>query len=260
MSRPEHGAGLLAALVLAASAAGCGKSDLVHERDAHRAAAPASAGHVAARPRQAPVPVPLRLSFARAGAFARAVNLSAVDFPGSHLTPRNASLENQQEEAPGCSHGAALPLGGGRSPKLERGSALETESISSSVIVMPSAGAARSDLAYTDSSAGLACYSKLLSRKLAGESSSRVHIGHISVGRLNTGSPLGVPTYGLRIRADISAGASGVTIGLYVDAIAFDYGPAEIQLYATSFVQPVAVRTENELLELMLARARLARL
>ncbi len=42
---------------------------------------------------------------------------------------------------------------------------------------------------------------------------------------------------------------------LFVDAITLPYGPAEIDLFGTSFVQPVPVRTEEELLTLLHQRA-----
>jgi hypothetical protein len=260
VSRPERTAGLALALALVALSAGCGKSNLVRAGGERRASQPVASGHPAkAGIAPLPVPIPVRLTFARAGAFARAVNLTALDVPGSHRTPRTRSPESQQEESTGCSTGAAQPVGGGRSATLDRGRELETESISSSVIVLPSAAAARADLAYADSRAGLACSRALLRHKLARESSALVRVGHVSVARLSVGSPPGPQAHGLRIETQIS-GRTGITIGLYLDAIGFDYGPAEIELYATSFVQPIATKTENELLALMLARARLTRL
>jgi hypothetical protein len=60
---------------------------------------------------------------------------------------------------------------------------------------------------------------------------------------------------GIRISARISGAKSGVALSLYIDAVAFQYGPAEVELYGTSFVQPVARRTEQELVNLMRARA-----
>ena len=265
MSRPERAASLALALALGTLGAGCGKSNLVTRGtgDAARAGAlpsrpgPAAAGAGA----QAPVAIPLKLTPARAGAFARAVDLVAVDIPGSQRSPRSPSLESQKEEAASeCSRVSRSPVGGGRSAKLDRGGELETESISSSVIVMLSASAARADLAYADSRAGLACYTALLRRKLGGESNATVHIGGISVAPLTIGSWPGLRASGLRIRAQISGVKSGLTVGLFVDALGFAYGPAEIQLYATSFVRPIAMRTEEDLLALMQARARRSRL
>ncbi len=257
MSRPER-ASLRALALLAVVAAGCGKSNLIQGPSASVKAPPG--GH--AGPARAPKPpapaavaIPLKLTPARAAAFARAVNLTALDVPGSHRAPPTPSLENGQEESQ-CGQGEAQAVGGGRSERLERGSALEAESISSTVIVLASAAAAQSDLAYAESPAGLRCYTKLLSRKLARESTADVAIDRVVVQRLKLlGSASGV-----RITARISGVKSGLSLGLYVDAVAFQYGPAEVELYATSFVQPVPARTEQELLAVMRARARMSTL
>ena len=48
---------------------------------------------------------------------------------------------------------------------------------------------------------------------------------------------------------------AGVVVRLFVDALTLPYGPAEIDLFGTSFVQPVAARTEQELLALLHERA-----
>lgn len=260
---------LALALTVAALGTGCGKSDLVagppHVSTTPPGALSSPRAHrpeTAGRDALAPVAIPLKLTAERASAFARAVNLIPVDIPGSHVTPRSPTVESQREaEAAGeCSHTKDLPIGEGRSAKLDRGVELEAESISSSVVVMSSVQAARADLAYADSEAGLACYAGLLRRKLDGESSSSVKIGHVVVRPLTIGSGSGLRATGLRIAAEVSGVKSGLRVGLFVDALGFDYGPAEIQLYATSFVQPFATRTEDDLLALMQARARLSRL
>jgi len=262
VSRPERAARLVLALAVGSLASGCGKGNLVSgapERTTHRAVGHPRAGTGAAAP--TPVSIPLKLTAARAEAFARAVNLIPVDVPGSHRSARSPSLQSQKEEVAGeCADSPAAAVGGGRSAKLDRGSELETESVSSSVVVMGSAAAARRDLAYADSRAGLACYTELLRRRLVGESSATVHIGRVSVTPLRIGRVPRPQASGLRIEAQISGVKSGLTIGLFVDALGFDYGPAEIQLYATSFAQPIAARTEEDLLALMAARARLSRL
>lgn len=55
-------------------------------------------------------------------------------------------------------------------------------------------------------------------------------------------------------------GLKGSVVRLFIDALSFGYGPAEIGLYATSFVQPEPLRTEQELLTLLRERAELQRL
>lgn len=247
-----------ALVLLSVLGAGCGKSNLVqggHASSASRAPDQPRGGP-SAKPVAPAVAIPLKLTPARADAFARAVNLKPVDVTGSHRSNRPPSAEDRQEEKEQCSHAEAQAIGGGRSPRLDRGSQLEAESISSSVVVLPSAKAARADLAYDESTAGLHCYSKLLGRKLARESNASVSIGRVLVQqrKLRDGAA------GIRITARISGVQSGLALSLYVDALAFQYGPAEVELYATSFVQPVATRTEQELIDLMRARARLGRL
>ena len=259
MSPPERRATLALALAVA-MLAGCGKANLPSGVPAGAARIPAARS---GRPARAPVParvaVPLRLTAARASDFARAVNLRAVDVPGARPGPRSAESQEGRQEAAICSHGEALPVGGGRSAKLERGSGLEAESISSSVVVMPSVRAARADLAYADSRPGLACFTRVIRRKLERESSSTVAIGHVAVAPLTVGSGA-TRAMGLRIAAELSGVRSGLGLGLFVDVLGFDYGPAELELYATSFVQPTPTRTEEELLALMRARARRSRL
>jgi hypothetical protein len=255
--RPERASIPAALLAIAAVMSGCGKSDLVRQNGQ----APA---HLATRPAHAPlravtpvvVAIPLELTAARAGEFAKGVNLQPVDVPGSHRTPRSANLESQQEEATDCGGSEAQTVGGGRSAKLDRGSELNSESISSSVIVLRSTRAAKADLAYAESPAGLACYGKILRRKLTGESTSGLNVGHVVLSHLTVASSHGPAARGIRITAHISGAKSGITISLFVDAVAFDYGPAEVELYATSFIQPVAARTEEGLLAVMEQRAR----
>ncbi len=261
MFRPERAFVLAAVAAAGVFGAGCGKSDLVRQGETASTPAqrtPAHAPAPAAPP--AAVAVPLKLTAASAGEFAKGVNLLPVDVLGSHRTPRSANLESQKEEAGDCGGNEAQTIGGGRSAKLDRGAELNTESISSSVIVMRSARAAQADLSYAESPAGLACYGKILRKKLDGESTSGLNVGHVVVSHLTVASSQGPTARGIRITARISGKTSGVTISLFVDAVAFDYGPAEIELYATSFVQPVAERTEEGLLAVMQQRARLGTL
>lgn len=240
-------------------AVACGKSDLVRGSARESTQASTTPPHPPA-PRSAPVvAIPLKLTPARAATFAKAVNLLPVDVPGSHRTPRSPDLESQREEATDCGGSEALTIGGGRSAKLDRGAELTSESISSSVIVMRTPRAAKADLGYAESPAGLACYGRILRRKLKGESTAGLNVSHVVVAPLRVASTQG-PARGIRITARISGVKSGVTISLFVDAIAFDYGPAEIELYTTSFIQPVAATTEGELLAVMAQRARRATL
>ena len=100
----------------------------------------------------------------------------------------------------------------------------------------------RSDLAYAASRAGLACYSKVLGKSLSSEQDSHVRLLGVRVGHLRM--PVGTALAdGIRITARVGISGSPVTVRLYVDALSLPYGPAELDLYSTSFVQPVAERT-----------------
>lgn len=267
--RPERlgRAGLAAALLAAISLCACGKGDL------HRAAAEPSQAAQArsggatpstgARRRTRPSPpaaehvaVPLALTAARAGGFARAVTLHRADLPGSSPSARSQTPPSREREAQNCGPDAPRAIGGARSPDFQRGAGLDRESISSGVDVLSGARAVRSDLAYAASRAGLACYSKVLGKSLSSEQDSHVrllgvHVGHL---RMPVGTAL---ANGIRITARVGISGSPVTVRLYVDALSLPYGPAELDLYSTSFVQPVAERTQQDLLTLLRERAEL---
>jgi hypothetical protein len=265
VSRPRLARTAALGLGAALALAGCGKSNLPHPGAAASASEARAADRAKATPAPAasppvPVAIPLKLTAVRAAAFAQAVNLQAVDVPGSHRSKRVATIESRQEENEQCSHDESAAIGGGRSERLERGSELEAETISSSVIVMRTPSAARTDLAYAESTAGLKCYTMLLARKLKRESNATVAVGRVRVTRLKVVPAAGQSASGIRISAQVAGVKSGLSLNLYVDALAFQYGPAEVELYATSFVQPVASRTEQELLALMHARAGLSAL
>jgi len=236
---------------------GCGKGNL---RQGELMAPMPSAHHRApSAQRRGHVPIPLRLDAARAAAFASAVNLKAADVTGSKVTPRSRDPE-QENEAEKCGAGGSAPVGGGSSPKLDRGTGLEHEAISSSIVVLPSPKLARADFSYASSKAGLACYGKALSKSLEGEASAGVQLGHLRLQKLKLTGTEGVQSSGIRISARVSSTSSSLSVGLYIDAVGFLYGPAEIQIYATSFVQPEPLRTEQELLGLLDQRALLNRL
>lgn len=262
MSPPERPAiarlraAAVAATALAAVslASACGKSDLrrpvprVAERR-HPAAAPPAA--------TSPVKVPLPLTAARAASFSAAVSLTLSDVPGASIEQRSKTPRAREKEASRCGGRATSTVGGGQSPSLLRGRGLDRETLSSSVEVLSSARVVQSDLAYANSRAGLACYARVLGRSLAGEEHGRVRLLGVRVSRIHRAAAGAQAGSGVRIAARVGIAGSGVVVSLYVDALAFAYGPAEIDLYGTSFVQPVPGRTEQELLTLLRERARL---
>jgi len=267
-SRPEllSCAGAAAALLAAISLSACGKGDL-HQaavEPSHAALPGSAAGAPSARaPRPAHrsppaerVTLPLPLTAARATGFAQAVTLHRADLPGAAPSARSETPPTQEREAAKCGARGTRAIGGGHSPDFQRGAGLDRESISSGVDVLTGAGAVGSDLAYTASHAGLACYSKVLGKSLRSEQDSHVRLLGVRVGRLRL--PVGSEqASGIRIAARVGIAGSGVTVRLFVDALSLPYGPAELDLYSTSFVQPVAERTQRELLVLLRKRAQL---
>ncbi len=266
--RREPRLAVAVALVATGALCGCGKANLVRG-PAREAAARSAGGAGAARgraetptpgpaPRRPPeaVPVPLPLTPARADAFAAAVSLAPADVPGASVSKRTSTPRSEEQEAAGCGARGAVAVGGGRSPNLQRGRGLDRESISSGVDVLTGAAAVQSDLAYAASSAGLACYAKVLGRSLRREESADARLLGVHVGHLGLDVGAGRAS-GIRITARVGIPGSGVQVRLFVDALSLAYGPAELDLYTTSFVQPVAATTQRELLTLLRERARL---
>lgn len=259
MSLPERmrRASRPAALALLGLTLGaCGKSDLSEQA---QAISPPLPRHSARPGHSGAVPIPLALNASRATRFANEVNLELADVIGASIEPRSSNPEEEQE-AGRCGSGNSVPLGDGRSPKLDRGRGLEHEMISSSVVVLPDERAARADLSYASSRAGLQCYANVLRKSLSGQAGTGVQVGRVQLRRMQLQGPEATPSTGIRITARVSAGTGGLSVPLYIDAVGFLYGPAEIEIYATSFVQPEPQRTEQQLLSLLDERARLHRL
>jgi hypothetical protein len=252
------------AVLCALAAAGCGKSDL-----ATTASAPASAPQTATASKAAApahttppvsVPVPLPITPKRSAAFASAVQLTAADLPGAHESPRSKTPLAREREAAKCGGRSAPTVGGGRSPEFERGRGLDRETISSSVEVLHSARSVERDLEYAQTSGGLRCYERVLSRSLQAEADPNIKLLGVRVAPLEISIAGAGRAKGLRIVAGVGVPGAGAVVKLYVDALSLPYGPAEIDLFGTSFVQPVPERTEQELLALLHQRARAQRL
>jgi hypothetical protein len=254
-----------AVLLIAASALalGCGKPDLHHSSAQARATHhPVPRGRSSSPPSAERVPVPLTITPARARSFAHAVRLTAADLPGaSPAPPRGASLAREREAAK-CGGHPTPTIGGGQSPEFLRGQGLDHESLSSSVEVLADARSVHRDLLYTESHAGLTCYAKVLSRSLqeGHEANSHIRLLGVHLRKLQVTLAPGRVALGVRITARVGLVGSRLVVALYVDALSLPYGPAELDLYTTSFVQPVPLRTQQELLSLMRARALLQRL
>lgn len=287
---------ILVALACALAAAGCGKSNLEPSTSAsatgaasagppasappgHTATTPpppsAAPGHTATTPPAAttpghtasapavhspPVALPLALTAARAAAFAHAVQLTAADVPGAHAAPHSKTPAAREREASHCGGRTQPVIGGARSQELQRGHGLDRESLSSSVEVLRSAKSVERDLSYVQTSGGLHCYERVLGRSLQEEAQPDIKLLGVRVAPLEVSVAGAGRAKGIRILARVGVPGAGTVVPLYVDALSMPYGPAEIDLYGTSFVQPVAERTEQELLSLLHQRARTRRL
>lgn len=188
--------------------------------------------------------------------------LKTADLPGSSPTPPRGTAAAREREASKCGGHPVLAIGGGQSPDFLRGQGLDHESLSSSVEVLGDAQSVHSDLGYTESHAGLVCYAKVLSRSLEEGNGADKHIRVLGVRlrKLQVALAPGRTAVGIRITARVGLVGSRLAVSLFVDALSLPYGPAELDLYTTSFVQPVPLRTQQELLSLMRARALLHRL
>jgi hypothetical protein len=236
--------------------AGCGKADLSTTTGASAPPARTATVAKAPAPRTPAAPVPLPLTAARAAAFAKAVELTGADVPGAHPARRSKTPLAREREAAQCGGRTAPAVGGARSPELQRGGALERESLSSAVEVLRDEKSVERDLAYAQTAAGLRCYERVLSRSLRAEADPSIRIFDVRVAPLSVTVAGAGPARGIRILAHVGVPGARVVLRLYVDAVSLPYGPAEINLYGTSFVQPIAERTEQELLALLRERAR----
>lgn len=247
----------MAAAALALALGGCGKANLT---SASRRTPPPARVAVGTPGGGERVPVPLPLTRARADAFARAVTLTVDDVPGAHPTQRSSAPRGEEREAEACGGHPTRVVGGGHSRELQRGDGLNRESISSGVEVLSDARAVREDLRYATSHAGLVCYERVLRRSLAREASSGLRVIGVRVAPLGLRSGPQTIATGIRVEARVGLAGKAAQLRLYIDALSAAYGPAELDLYSTSFAQPVPARTEHELLELLRERAQRQRL
>jgi len=251
------------ALVLALVACGCGKENLLGRRGAVASARVSRPAPAPARATRAPrAPVEPRLSAppsrARAAAFSHAVNLRLADIAGGRASRRQPASDETDEERK-CTGSAAGAVGGAESERFTRGRGLEREVISSGVAVLTSEALARRDLASVTGKADIACYARAVRHDL-GREEDGLRIAALRVARLSVpldGARRGV---GLRLSIRIAEQRTGVSIPLFIDALVLVHQSAELELYASSYVQPEPLRTEQELLGLMEQRARLSRL
>ncbi len=248
---------LAAACVASALLAGCGSGQANSVSGASTGSTSPPPGSLASSTVSG---APLRPTRAQALAFAHAVNLDASDVPGAsvQVKERRASAASERRELRHCERDFERPdtLVEATSPRLRRGRELEVEQISSSVTVLSSERAVARQFSLLASSALRKCAARALTRSLADKPVSEAHWGRVTVSKLPVRAPGTSATVGIRIVATLNFPVSEVSLPVYVDVLGFAEGPAEVALSTVSVTQPVPATTEQELLALLLTRAR----
>jgi hypothetical protein len=195
-------------------------------------------------------------------AFAHAVNLSASDIPEASVEAKRASASDASErrEDRSCERfvgsSATHKLAEASSPKIKRGEELEIERITSTVTVLSDERAVARQFALLAKPALRECAARALTRNLDDKPISHASWGRVTVSRLPVHAAGATATIGIRIVATLNVPFSEVSVPIYVDVLGFGMGRAEVALTAMSATQPVPATTEQELLALLLARAR----
>jgi hypothetical protein len=204
-----------------------------------------------------PSAVPTR---AQGQAFARGVNLSTSDIPEAVLAPKRSRGSDAQEkrEFHACEdHGLHVKsILEATSPRLKRGRELETEQFSSTVSVVASAGAIAHEFAVLQGASVRECLARALTRNFSAKAVRDAHWGHFTLSRLPISVPGASATLGIRATVALNLSYSEVSVPIYVDMLAFAVGHGAVELTAVSVTQPVPAATEQELLALLLARAK----
>jgi hypothetical protein len=201
-------------------------------------------------------------SRAQALAFAHAVNLSVADIPEASVEKKHtaAATASERRESQACERRAGWrnphTIAQASSPKLKRGQELEIERVTSSVSVLGSEQAVARQFALLSSPPVRACLARVLAHSLDDRRISEARWGHVSISRLPVNAPGTSATFGLRVLATLELPFSEVSVPFYEDVLGFAIGRAQVVLAAASATQPVPATTEQELLSLLLARAR----
>jgi len=196
----------------------------------------------------------------QANAFARTVSLHHDDVPGfgvsSNHQHQTAAEERLEDELGRCLEpsGSERPLGEARSPEFERNSNGVEESVESDVSVARTPALAARELAEARNRKSQACLVYHVAGLLRTQPSRGATISPISV---FDGIPRGLGSagsFGLRITATVAVQNEREPV--YVDFLGFVYGRAEVSLLASGVPRPILAATEERLLRLLLARAK----
>jgi hypothetical protein len=242
---------MLVPVAASAALAGCGKS-------AHL---PASADtHASATRHSAPASHGGRASTkAQAGVLANALNLRASDLPGfaatghKRATSRERALEGTLRT---CVAGkaAAAPLAEASSDTFHHRGSGASVSLSSNVKVASTPALARAELRTMRGAHTRDCLKsfvgQLLARDLRGDASAKV----VSIAKVAPPTSGTAGAFGWRISGGLVAG--GAQIPFFIDLLGFDYGQANVTLFATSLPAPFPAGAEGQLFALLVDRAK----
>lgn len=201
------------------------------------------------------------VSKAQATAYARTVNLGAMDVPGAVVRSQEQESGAPSQESVRFARcaGAVNPnrrIVDVKSPTfIERGA--EPTQLKSSVEVMPSTTLAARNYAAVRTARGHACLVRVLPLVLGGATARSGGFGPATISFLPDLLPSGKESFGVRVttsRTTILAGKQ-TSVPVYLDIFEILAGPAEIGLSATSLSQPPSSTTERRLLSLLYDRA-----
>jgi hypothetical protein len=203
------------------------------------------------------------ISKAQATSYARDVNLTAADFPGSKVNkPEHEGKppSKADKEFARCA-GAVDP---GRrlvdvdSATLGIGKPGKPAEVKSSVEVMPTAALAAQDFAAVRSRRGRACLAHRLPQVVEGVATSGGRFGRTTVSVLPNLLGAGKQSFGVRVSTTFttkSVTGQEERTPVFIDEFAILAGPGEINMGALGLVHPVATATERQLLSVLYVRA-----
>ena len=151
-----------------------------------------------------------------------------------------------------------------KSPEFASGAGLELAEVKSDVEVVPSAAQASASLAQLEAAVAKPGARTCLEAKIsqvfakgvskAASASAKITLGHTTVSLLSPSVPR---SFGLQITLPIKVALKGIEIPMhvYVRAIGFIAGPAEITLTTTGLSKPFPASTEQRLLSTLASRA-----
>ncbi|HEY1833160.1 MAG TPA: hypothetical protein VGG08_01890 [Solirubrobacteraceae bacterium] len=198
---------------------------------------------------------------AKAKAFARAVNLTAVDLPGfkasaksQHLTPAERKLER---EALGCLGGAGAKHEKGsinvRSQEFEATLGEVTRQAESEVTVVRTPAIAAHQLSIVRGSHARDCLAHFLTLLFGGATAGKAAVSPVHIAEGTPPAPGADGSFAWRVTTTITT--RHVPVKIYLDIFGFTRGRAEVQMLTASFLQPFPARVEERLFSLLLERA-----